>query len=35
MNAAYGNTGTGGLPGMQFDKILGGEQLVLRWDSNH
>jgi len=34
MNAAYGNTGTGGLPGMQFDKIRAGEQLVLRWDPN-
>lgn len=34
MNAAYGETGTGGLPGMQFDKIRAGEQLVLRWDPN-
>lgn len=34
MNAAYGNTGTGGLPGMQFDRIRAGEELVLRWDPN-
>jgi nucleoside-diphosphate-sugar epimerase len=34
MNAAYGETGTGGLPGMQFDKIRRGEQVVLRWDPN-
>ncbi len=34
MNAAYGETGSGGLPGMQFDKIRDGEQVVLRWDPN-
>ncbi len=34
MNAAYGETGVGGLPGMQFDKIRDGEQVVLRWDPN-
>jgi nucleoside-diphosphate-sugar epimerase len=34
MNAAYGDTGSGGLPGMQFDKIRRGEQVVLRWDPN-
>ena len=34
MNAAYGVTGTGGLPGMQFDRIRAGEQVVLRWDPN-
>jgi nucleoside-diphosphate-sugar epimerase len=34
MNAAYGETGTGGLPGMQFDRIRKGKPVVLRWDPN-
>lgn len=34
MNAAYGETGSGGLPGMQFDRIRRGEPVVLRWDPN-
>ena len=32
MGVAYGETGTGGLPGMQFDMIRSGEPVVLRWD---
>jgi nucleoside-diphosphate-sugar epimerase len=32
MNAAYGETGGGGLPGFHFDEIRAGRQIVLRWD---
>jgi nucleoside-diphosphate-sugar epimerase len=32
MNAAYGETGIGGLPGMHFERIRAGQQVVLRWD---
>jgi nucleoside-diphosphate-sugar epimerase len=34
MNSAYGVTGTGGLPGMLFDRIRTGQQVVLRSDPN-
>lgn len=34
MNAAYGATGGGGLPGRHFDQIRDGEQVVLRWSPN-
>lgn len=34
MNAAYGETGGGGLPGSHFDKIRDGQQVVLRWSPN-
>jgi nucleoside-diphosphate-sugar epimerase len=32
MNAAYGNTGMGGLPGRLFDQIQAGNPVTLRWD---
>jgi hypothetical protein len=32
MNSAYGVTGTGGLPGILFDRIRDGEPIVLRSD---
>ena len=32
MNAAYGSTGGGGLPGRHFDLIRDGQQVVLRYD---
>ncbi|MHB8463630.1 MAG: NAD-dependent epimerase/dehydratase family protein [Acidimicrobiales bacterium] len=34
MNAAYGETGSGGLLGAHFDQIRDGKQVVLRWDPN-
>ena len=34
MNAAYGETGGGGLPGRHFDQVRDGEQVVLRWSPN-
>jgi nucleoside-diphosphate-sugar epimerase len=34
MNSAYGVTGTGGLPGILFDRIRDGEPIVLRSDPN-
>jgi nucleoside-diphosphate-sugar epimerase len=34
MNAAYGPTGGGALPGRHFDQIRAGEQVTLRWDPN-
>jgi nucleoside-diphosphate-sugar epimerase len=34
MNAAYGETGSGGLPGMQCDLVRDGHQVVLRWEPN-
>jgi nucleoside-diphosphate-sugar epimerase len=34
MNAAYGETGGGGLPGRHFDLIRDGQQVVLRWEPN-
>ncbi len=34
MNSAYGVTGGGGLPGIYFDKIRAGENVILRSDPN-
>jgi nucleoside-diphosphate-sugar epimerase len=34
MNAAYGETGGGGLPGTHFNLIRDGRQVVLRWTPN-
>jgi nucleoside-diphosphate-sugar epimerase len=34
MNSAYGVTGTGGLPGILFDRIRQGQQIVLRSEPN-
>ena len=34
MNVAYGETGSGGLPGRHFDAIRAGQQVVLRWEPN-
>jgi hypothetical protein len=34
MNSAYGVTGTGGLPGILFDRIRAGQQIVVRSDPN-
>ena len=34
MNAAYGETGSGALPGRHFSQIRNGEEIALRWDPN-